>query len=95
MILRACSRVLLGIGLMVLVPSVLMQLAVQDKWMHARVVEPSEADASFLTPLVISWIGIGLGIAWVLAAITCYLIPRSMAYLQRPRGHRSGSGAVV
>ncbi|MBB5776757.1 hypothetical protein [Nonomuraea jabiensis] len=85
----------MGIGLVVLVPSILMQMEVQEKWMRARAVEPSEANASFLTPLVISWIGIGLGIAWVLAAITCYLIPRSMAYLQRPRGHKDGSGAVV
>ncbi|MGW2213362.1 hypothetical protein ACWCSD_00105 [Nonomuraea sp. NPDC001684] len=95
MILRACSRVLMGIGLVVLVPSILMQLGVQDKWMRARVVEPSEANASFLTPLVISWMGIGLGIAWVLAAITCFLIPRSMAYLQRTEGRQGGSGAVV
>ncbi|MER6581013.1 hypothetical protein [Nonomuraea sp. NPDC001023] len=86
---------LMGIGLVVLVPSILMQWGVQEKWMLARVVEPSEANASFLTPLVISWIGIALGIAWVLAAITCYLIPKSMAHLQRPKGRQGGSGAVV
>ncbi|MFG1948333.1 hypothetical protein [Nonomuraea sp. NPDC048826] len=85
----------MGIGLTILVPSILMHWATQNEWMRARVVEPSAADASFLTPLVLSWIGISLGIAWVLAAITCYLIPKSLASLQRPQGRRRGSGAVV
>lgn len=85
----------MGIGLVILIPSIFVQVGVKESWMQARAVERAEADASFMTPLVISWIGIGLGTAWVLAAVTCYFIPGSVARLQRPPEPPRGSGAVV
>jgi hypothetical protein len=91
-LLRASGGVIAGIGGWILVPSVILQMYVQDQRETARILEhlkntsgaTPEADASYENLIIIGWIGIVIGAVWVLAGITCFLVARTAENAKPP-----------
>ncbi|MET7333225.1 hypothetical protein [Nonomuraea sp. NPDC005650] len=97
---------LMWIGFLVFVPSILLERYALDARKSARYSEywkllrgqeyfgsTPNADASYETLIISGWIGIGLGAAWILAAITCFFLSRPPLDLMPSTRRPKKSGA--